>query len=91
MKIRLILLFLLSLLSSCAPTVKWTKPNFNQAVYDYDYGNCKTEAEASIPPVTNNNTSRLFAGFSSPEEDERDAKVVEAISGCMRRKGYYLQ
>ena len=91
MKIIAPLLLLTLLISACAPTVKWTKPSYNQAVFDYDFGNCKKEAEALIPPVTSKNTSRVFAGFSSPEEDAREAKVEESINGCMQRKGYYLQ
>jgi hypothetical protein len=82
---------LLVMISACAPTVKWTKANYNQDVFNYDYGNCKTEAEAAIPPITKKDSGRLFAGFSSPEEDARDVKVEEQISACMQRKGYYLQ
>ncbi len=91
MKPAFIFLLFMVLLTACAPTVKWTKSGYNQAVFDYDFGICKKEAEASIPPVTAKNTGRLFAGFSSPEEDAREAKVDEAINSCMQRKGYYLQ
>jgi hypothetical protein len=88
---RFVLLGTLLMIVSCAPTVKWTKANYNQAVFDYDFGNCKTEAEATVPPATNTTQqNRVFAGFSTPEDEKREAALEEHIATCMQRKGYYL-
>lgn len=81
-------LLLILLLVACAPTLTWTKSDFNQAVFDYDYGICKQEAERSVPAVTASKPGRLFAGFDSSEERERKRKLDEYIHTCLQRKGY---
>jgi hypothetical protein len=91
MKLFVGFMLLFIFITACAPTIKWTKANYNQAVFDYDFGNCKTEAETVVPPAKPaSNQSRMFAGFSTPEDEKREAALEDYISTCMQRKGYYL-
>lgn len=82
-------LLLLLVLMACAPATTWTKTDFNQAVFDYDYGICKQEAEASVPAAASSQGSRLFSGFTTSEERERKRKLNEYMSSCLQRKGYF--
>jgi hypothetical protein len=97
MKNLLALILLITIFIACAPTVQWTKSGYSQVVFDYDQNNCQTEAEATVPQVKGSSTAQnqtmntLFQGLSSRENDERQAKLDDYISGCLAKKGYYQQ
>jgi len=80
------------LLASCASDVRWTKPDTDEETMAKDLAQCRRQAQvayggaASLPPTQ---VDPRF-GPTGPSQADRVMQESQAISNCMRSKGYKL-
>jgi hypothetical protein len=84
---------LVLLLAGCTSDVRWTKPDTDDETMANDMAQCRRQAQvayggaaAALPPTQ---VDPRF-GPTGPSQSDRVMQESQAVSSCMRSKGYKL-